>query len=77
MDYQSLFNAGFLIASTVAGWFARELWTAVKELKTDLSKLGSEIPKTYVTRDDYRQDLKEIRDLLAKIFDKLDGKVDR
>ena len=77
MDYQSLFNAGFVIASTVAGWFARELWSAVKELKSDLAKLSSEIPKTYVTRDDYRQDLKEIRDLLAKIFDKLDGKVDR
>ena len=77
MDSQSLFNAGFVISSTVAGWFARELWTAVKELKSDLAKLSSEIPKTYVTRDDYRQDLKEIRDLLAKIFDKLDGKVDR
>lgn len=77
MEYQSLFNAGFVIASTVAGWFARELWTAVKELKADLSKLSSEIPKTYVTRDDYRQDLKEIRELLAKIFDKLDNKADR
>jgi cell fate (sporulation/competence/biofilm development) regulator YmcA (YheA/YmcA/DUF963 family) len=77
MDSQSLFNAGFVIASTIAGWFARELWSAVKELKTDLSKLSAEIPKIYVTRDDYRQDLKEIRDLLAKIFDKLDGKVDR
>lgn len=61
----------------VTGWFARELWAAVKELKTDLAKLSTEIPKTYVTRDDYRQDLKEIRDLLAKIFDKLDNKADR
>ena len=77
MDYQSLFNAGFVIASTVAGWFARELWSAVKELKADLGKLSAEIPKTYVTRDDYRQDLKEIRELLAKIFDKLDNKADR
>jgi len=49
----------------------------VKELKTDLGKLSAEIPKTYVTRDDYRHDLKEIRDLLAKIFDKLDNKADR
>ena len=77
MDTQVLFNAGFVIASTIAGWFARELWSAVKELKTDLSKLSAEIPKFYVTRDDYRQDLKEIRDLLAKIFDKLDNKADK
>lgn len=77
MDYQSLFNAGLATACAVTGWFARELWAAVKELKADLTRLSVELPKTYVTRDDYRSDLKEIRDLLGRIFDKLDGKVDR
>jgi hypothetical protein len=77
MDYQSLFNTGLGLSCTVIGWFARELWSAVKELKADLTRLSVELPKTYVTRDDYRSDLKEIRDLLGRIFDKLDGKVDR
>ena len=77
MDYQSLFNTGLATACAVTGWFARELWAAVKELKADLTRLSVELPKTYVTRDDYRSDLKEIRDLLGRIFDKLDGKVDR
>lgn len=77
MDYQSLFNTGLGISCAVTGWFARELWSAVKELKADLGRLSVELPKTYVTRDDYRSDLKEIRDLLGRIFDKLDGKVDR
>ena len=77
MEPQNLIDTILGIGFTVLGWFARELWAAVKELKADLAKLSTEIPKTYVTRDDYRQDLKEIRDLLAKIFDKLDGKVDR
>ena len=77
MDYQSLFNTGLGVSCAVTGWFARELWAAVKELKADLGRLSVEMPKTYVTRDDYRSDLKEIRDLLGRIFDKLDGKVDR
>jgi hypothetical protein len=77
MDYQSLINSVVGIAFTVAGWFAREMWSAVKELKSDLSKLREELPKTYVTRDDYRDDLREIKELLAKIFDKLDGKADK
>ena len=77
MDYQSLFNTGLGISCAVTGWFARELWAAVKELKADLGRLSVEMPKTYVTRDDYRSDLKEIRDLLGRIFDKLDGKADR
>jgi hypothetical protein len=77
MEYQSLINSVVGIAFTVAGWFAREMWSAVKELKSDLSKLREELPKTYVTRDDYRDDLREIKELLAKIFDKLDGKADK
>jgi hypothetical protein len=77
MDSQHLIDFGLGTACAVTGWFARELWAAVKELKADLTRLSVELPKTYVTRDDYRSDLKEIRDLLGRIFDKLDGKVDR
>ena len=77
MNPQHLIDIGLGTACAVTGWFARELWTAVKELRGDLARLSVELPKTYVTRDDYRSDLKEIRDLLGRIFDKLDGKVDR
>jgi hypothetical protein len=77
MEYQSLINTGAGIAFTVAGWFAREMWAAVKDLKSDLSKLREELPKTYVTRDDNRNDIREIKDMLSKIFDKLDGKADK
>ena len=72
-----MIDVGLATTCAVTGWFARELWSAVKELKADLGRLSVELPKTYVTRDDYRSDLKEIRDLLGRIFDKLDGKVDR
>lgn len=57
----------------VAGWFARELWTAVQDLKNDLSKL----PLTYVARMDYKDDMREVKEMLGKIFDKLDNKVDK
>jgi len=53
------------------------LWTAVKELKTDLAKLREDLPKTYVDRNDYRIDMHDIKSMLGKIFDKLDGKQDK
>jgi len=59
------------------GWFARELWSAVKELKNDLSKLREDLPKTYVVKDDYRKDMDDIKSMLGKIFDKLDNKQDK
>jgi hypothetical protein len=77
MEGQTLINLILGSVCSVIGWFARELWTAVKELKADLSKLREQLPTTYVVRDDYREDLREIRDMLGKIFDKLDGKQDK
>ena len=77
MDSQSLINTGLGAVCTVTGWFARELWTAVKELKSDLAKLREDLPRTYVARDDYRADMRDVKDMLGKIFDKLDSKVDK
>jgi hypothetical protein len=77
MDIQAFINMALAIVSTTMGWFARELWTAVKDLKADLAKLREELPKTYVTRDDFREDMKEVKDMLGKIFDRLDNKADK
>lgn len=74
---QNLLNIIFGLVASIGGWFARELWTAVKELKTDLSKLREDLPKNYLVKDDYREDMKKIHEMLNKIFDKLDGKVDK
>jgi len=77
MDTQSLLNLLFSSAGLVFGWFLRELWAAVKDLKLDLAKLREELPKDYVTKDDYRQDVKELKEMLNKLFDKLDHKADK
>ena len=77
MENQHLINALLGGGFTVLGWFARELWSAVKELKADLSLLRETLPILYISRDDYRNDIREIKTMLEKIFDKLDKKVDK
>ena len=77
MNNQDLINALLGGGFTVLGWFARELWSAVKELKADLGKLREDLPKEYVARDDYREDIRDIKAMLAKIFEKLEQKADR
>jgi len=77
MDIQALINVALFAISSATGWFAREMWNAVKELKADLSKLREELPKSYVARDDYKGDIKEIKDMLTRLFDRLDNKVDK
>ena len=77
MDTQQVLNIGLSVAMAGIGWFARELWTAVKELKADLSKLREDLPRTYVLREDYKQDIRDIKEMINKIFDKLDNKADK
>lgn len=77
MDTQQLVNIVLSLSMSIMGWFAKELWDAVKDLKSDLAKLREDLPKTYVVKDDYRQDMNDIKIMLGKIFDKLDNKQDK
>lgn len=65
----------FIIA--VGGWFMRELWGAVKEMRKDLATLRADLPKEYVSKDDYRQDIGRIHELLDRIYEKLEAKAPR
>jgi hypothetical protein len=77
MNSQDLINLAFGASASVLGWFARELWSAVKDLKADLARLREELPRNYVIRDDYKDDIREIKEMLTKLFDRLDHKVDK
>lgn len=77
MDLQTVINLGAGCALAVAGWFARQMWGAVNELRTDLAKLREELPKTYLTRDDFKDGITEIKQMLIAIDRKLDAKADK
>jgi hypothetical protein len=77
MDIQTLFNLALGTTSGVLGWFARELWSAVKELKADLAKLREELPKEYVSKNDFKDVVVELKALLINISNKLDTKEDK
>ncbi|MDA8095599.1 MAG: hypothetical protein M0T84_17160 [Betaproteobacteria bacterium] len=77
IDIKSMANWVVYAALAVIGWLARALWYAVKELRTDLARLREELPEKYVLKDDFREDMKEIKAMLGRIFDRLDGKADK
>lgn len=77
MDTQTIFNAALGIVTAVLGWFFREMWAAIRELKNDVIKISHDMSKEYVSKEDFRDDLHDIKAMIQKIFDKLDSKVDR
>ena len=77
MDTQSIFNFLGGAAVAVGGWFAREIWGAVKELRKDLHDLEVDIPKSYVSKFDMDKRMDHIEGMFQRIYDKLDGKADK
>jgi hypothetical protein len=84
MDWQIIINitAGGLVG--IGGWFARQLWDAVKELKQDISKLELHISEKYVKKSDldfFKNDMDKRFDkielMINKLMDKLDSKADK
>jgi len=77
MDFQLIMDFVLPTACGVLGWFCRELWTAVQELKSDLAKLRAELPTHYVSKDDFNDRWNEVLKSLHRIEDKIDKKMDR
>jgi len=73
VDYQILFNGAVIVASFFGGWTLNTITRSLERLDNDVRNM----PHSYVNKDDYRNDIKEVKDMLGKIFDKLDTKVDK
>ena len=77
MDTQSLINLAAGAALTALGWFAREVWGAVGELRRDLHQIEVNLPKEYVQKIDLDKRMQHIEDMFQRIYDKLDAKADK
>jgi cell fate (sporulation/competence/biofilm development) regulator YmcA (YheA/YmcA/DUF963 family) len=73
MDTQALFNIAITCAGGLALWVLNAMTRQIQRLEDKLENL----PHDYVAKDDYRSDIKEVKDILRQIFDKLDGKADK
>jgi len=73
MDNQTLLNLAFGVAGAFGGWILNSLSRSIIRIEDRISEMHLQ----YVTRDDYRNDINEIKGMLGKIFDKLDNKVDK
>jgi hypothetical protein len=77
MDLQHVLNFAIGTVLAALGWFARQLWDAVAALRDDIRMLERNLPVHYVRKDDFVDAMRRVEDMLIKIFDKLDGKVDK
>ena len=73
MDGQLLFNLVVGIAAFFGGWTLNNITRMLNRIDDDIR----EIPHIYVSKDDYKTDIAEIKGMLGKIFDRLESKADK
>ena len=74
---QDIINLIIGAVLSVMGWFARQLWDAVQDLKSDMKQLEVDLPTHYVRKEDLESRLDRIEASLNRIFEKLDHKADK
>lgn len=77
MDHQSLINLAFGAILTGLGWFGRQLWDAMKELRADIHKIEAELPRVYLAKDEFRYEIQELKQICSEIFRKIDDLRDK
>jgi hypothetical protein len=73
LDTQQIFNVIVGLAAFFGGWVLNNITKAIERLDDDVRHL----PHDYVSKDDYRRDIDEIKDICKQIFAKLDNKADK
>ena len=73
MDYQVMFNVAIALAGFVVGWLVNRVFALLDRIDAEMKA----IPMQYVAKDDYREDIREIKEMLGAIFKRLDSKADK
>jgi hypothetical protein len=77
MDWQYLFNlvgGAFMLG---VGWWCRQIWDSVQNLKKDVQSIEVALPTNYVRKVDLDVKFDKLESTLQRILDKLDQKADK
>jgi cell division protein FtsB len=84
MDWQNVINISIGSLFAIGGWFARQLWDSVKELKTDISNLRLHVSETYTKKSEVEvleaqmeKRFDRLEQMIARLYDKIDAKADK
>jgi cell fate (sporulation/competence/biofilm development) regulator YmcA (YheA/YmcA/DUF963 family) len=73
LEPQFLINILFAAAGAAFGWILNSISRSIVRIEDRIA----EMPMMYVNREDYREDIHDIKGMLSKIFDRLENKADK
>ena len=73
METQTIINIAIALSGAFGGWILNSISRSIIKIEDRIN----DMPLQYVTKDDYKTDIAEIKGMLGRIFDRLDNKVDK
>lgn len=73
MEYQVIFNVGVALVGFTGGWMVNRVFVLLDRIDADMKS----IPQKYVAKEDYREDIREVKEMLGAIFKRLENKADK
>jgi hypothetical protein len=77
MDWQNIINIALGTFIGAVGWFARQVWDSVQNLKEDIKQIEIDLPTNYARKIDIDARFDKLETILQKIFDRLESKADK
>ena len=77
MDNQVIFNFVVAIAGFLAVFVFYQVMQRLQKVEDTIISMKESMPEKYVQKDDYKNDIREVKEILRQIFDKLDAKQDK
>lgn len=68
-----LFNVAVGVAGFIGGWLVNRVFVLLDRIDADMKAISVQ----YVTKEDYREDIREVKELLGAIFKRLETKADK
>ena len=73
MEYQIIFNVGIALVGFIGGSMVNRVFVLLDRIDADMKA----IPMQYVAKEDYREDIREVKEMLGAIFKRLENKADK
>ena len=73
MELQIIFNVGIALVGFIGGWMVNRVFVLLDRIDADMKA----IPMQYVAKEDYREDIREVKEMLGAIFKRLESKADK
>lgn len=71
MDFQVMFNLAIGAAAFFGGWVLNRIYAAIDRLDKDVR----DFPLTYVSKDDFKDSIRDLKDDMHAGFNKIDTNI--